>query len=94
MKNILKRIATAGDRLRRLIKNDETIEGAYLKITFEPPEGTVCVAYQLQSQLAYEFVSLGVDIVLMIYPPGNTPGQVGSDTRHTEDRTRFGNGAG
>jgi hypothetical protein len=67
MKNILKRITPVKERLRRLIREDTTIEQAYLTIAFSPPEGRPAVSYLFPSELVSEFVSLGLDIVLSIY---------------------------
>lgn len=67
MANILKRITPVKRRLRKLIREDATVERAHLTIAFEPPEGWPAVNYCLPSEMVSEFVSLGLNIVLSIY---------------------------
>jgi hypothetical protein len=67
MRSILKRIAPAKERLRRLIRNDATVERAYLTIAFSPPAGRPAASYLFPAGLINEFASLGLDIVLSIY---------------------------
>ncbi|MCU0913288.1 MAG: DUF4279 domain-containing protein [Planctomycetes bacterium] len=94
MKSILKRITPVRQRLRRLIRDDATIERAYLTIAFEPPEGWPAVGYSLPAGLIGEFASLGLDIVLSIYfyrhvaPPGTSAGNGAGITRRKGDRNK------
>jgi hypothetical protein len=67
MKSILKRITPVKERLRRLIREDATIERAYLTVAFEPPKDRPGVSYFFPAELVSEFVSLGLDIVHSIY---------------------------
>jgi hypothetical protein len=69
MKNILKRIAPAKRRLKTLIQNDESIVEAYVTIVFEPVCGTICAAHQFSSQALNGFTSLGLDVIVTVYPP-------------------------
>jgi len=66
MKNILKRIAPAKHRLTELIKEDKTVERAYLTIAFAPPKGIPNAGYCFDAELMNEFTSIGIDIALSI----------------------------
>jgi hypothetical protein len=70
IKDILKRIAPVKGRLRRLIKNDATMQEAYLTIVFEPAARRPAVGCYLPSDLIGQFTSLGVDVNLVIHLPG------------------------
>ena len=66
MKNILKRISPVKSQLRELIKEDETVERAYLTIAFAPSTGIANACYCFDAELVNEFTSMGIDIALSI----------------------------
>ena len=67
MKNILKRIDPIKNKLKKLIKEDENIREATLKIAFAPPKGIPNACYCFNSKLINEFTSLGINIALSIH---------------------------
>jgi hypothetical protein len=67
MKSILKKVSPVKERLRRLIREDATVDRAYLLVALSPPEGWPAVSYSFPSELVQEFSSLGLDIVVSIY---------------------------
>lgn len=67
MKNILKRIGPVKNRLKKLIKGDENVREANLKIAFAPPKGIPNACYCFNSKLINEFTSLGINIALSIH---------------------------
>jgi len=67
MKNILKRVAPIKERLRKLIREDATVERAYLLVAFSPPEGRPGASYSFPAGLVEEFASVGLDIVVSLY---------------------------
>jgi len=66
MKSILKRISPAKYKLIKLIKEDETVKRAYLKIAFAPPREVANACYCFDAELINEFTSMGIDIALSI----------------------------
>jgi len=62
MRNILKEIAPAKGRLRRLIQEDKRIRGVLVDIGYTPRPGLVIGCFTLKADLVKEFVSLGIDV--------------------------------
>ena len=67
MKHISNRIDPVKQKLRNLIKEDRTIERAYVTIALEPPKGIANACYCFGAELINRFTSIGVDIALSIY---------------------------
>ena len=67
MRNILKKIAPAKHKLKKLIKEDETVREAVLEIAFELPKGIPKPCYLINGELLNEFTSLGIDIIFSVY---------------------------
>ena len=63
---MLKRIAPVKHRLRKLIKEDETVKEACLQIAFAPRRGIANACYCFDAELINEFTSMGIDIALSI----------------------------
>jgi len=66
IKSILKRISPAKHQLRKLIKEDNTVQRAYLTIAAAPPREFANACYCFDSELINEFTSMGIDIALSI----------------------------
>jgi hypothetical protein len=62
MRNILKEIAPAKNRLRRLIQEDKRIRGVSIDIGYTPRADLVVGCFTLKADLVKEFVSLGIDV--------------------------------
>ena len=90
MRDILRRITPVKERLRRLIREDATIERAYLTVAFEPPEGRPGVSYLFPAELVSEFVSLGLDIVHSIYFYNHVAGTCESAAKNATTTARRG----
>jgi hypothetical protein len=74
MKSLLRRVAPVKERLRKLIREDATIQKAYVAIALEPPS-LLAVGYYFPSDLIGEFTSLGLDVNLLIYLLGTKRGE-------------------
>jgi len=66
IKSILKRIAPAKHQLRKLIKEDNTVQRAYLTIAAAPPREFAEANYCFEAKLINEFTSMGIDIAFSI----------------------------
>ncbi len=69
VRNILKEIAPAKDRLRKLIQEDKRIKGVALDIGYSPDEDLAIACFTLKADLVKEFVSLGIDLEISFYLP-------------------------
>jgi hypothetical protein len=67
MESILKRITPVKEKLRRFLKENASVERAYLLIAISPPGGHTSIHYGFPSDLIAAFASLGFDIVFAIY---------------------------
>jgi hypothetical protein len=67
MKSILKRVAPIKERLGQLLKEEASIERAYLLIALCPTGGHTSIHYGFPSNLIAAFSSLGFDVVFAIY---------------------------
>ncbi len=67
MKHILKKIAPARHQLKKLIKEDKTIEEAVLEIIHELPKGIPTPVYLIKGELLNEFTSLGIDVTFSVH---------------------------
>ena len=67
MRHILKKIAPARYKLKKLIKEDKTIEEAVLEIIHELPKGIATPCYLINGELLNEFTSLGIDVVFSVH---------------------------
>jgi len=66
MKAMLKRIAPVKRKLARLIRENSTVQEAYLELAFAPPRGVANACYCFDAELIDEFTSMGLDIALSI----------------------------
>ncbi len=57
------------DRLRELVREDDTVTRAYVTVVCEPPEMLPSVGICRPADLVSEFSSLGIDIAVTIYLP-------------------------
>jgi len=66
IRHILKKISPAKQQLQKLIREDETIEWAYLSIAVAPPREYPEANYYFDAELMNEFTSLGIGIQVSV----------------------------